>query len=135
MTKKTAKPFQPAHAALHTILVVDDDKAVCDLTASMLEIKGYRVFRAASGEDALKVFHQYANTIQLVVADIVMPRMSGPQLAQQLRNLRPNLPVLFMSGLIPYANSQEVLGRWFLRKPYTAQMLSEKVQQVMAEAA
>ncbi len=135
MSKRSPKQSQPAQSASHTILVVDDDDAVCDLTASMLEMKGYRVLRAADGEEAIKVFQQHAHSIQLLVVDVVMPHMSGPQLAQQLRNLRPSLPVLFMSGLVSHSNFQGVMGGWFLRKPYTPQMLAEKIQQVMAEAA
>jgi DNA-binding response OmpR family regulator len=114
---------------------VDDDKAVCDLTASMLEMKGYLVFRAANGEDAIKVFKHQVDSIQLLVTDIVMPSMSGPQLAQQLRMIRSCLPVLFMSGLVSYGNFSGVMGGWFLRKPYTPQMLAEKVKEVLAAAA
>lgn len=135
MSKKSPKQPQPSHSVSHTILVVDDDKAVCDLTASMLEMKGYRVFRAANGEDAIRLFQYHASSIELLVTDIVMSNMSGPQLALQLRTLHPNLPVLFMSGLVSHSNFQGVMGGWFLRKPYTPKMLAEKIQQVMAAAA
>lgn len=135
MPKRSSKQPHSPQSSGPTVLVVDDDKAVCDLTASMLEMKGYLVFRAANGEDAIKVFKHQVDSIQLLVTDIVMPNMSGPQLAQQLRKVRPCLPVLFMSGLVSYGNFHGVMGGWFLRKPYTPQMLAEKVKEVLAAAA
>lgn len=135
MSKRSSNQPKSSQPASSTILVVDDDKAVCDLTASMLEIKGYRVLRASNAEEAIKLFHDHGSSIQLLVADIVMPHTSGPLLAQELRSRRPNLPVLFMSGLVSYGNFQGVMGGWFLRKPYTPQMLAEKVKEVIAAAA
>ena len=110
------------------ILVVDDEKAVCDLTGSMLELHGYSVLRASNGEEALELFDTYADRITLLVIDIVMPRMSGPIVAQQL-------PVLFVSGLVSQGNFQGVMGGWFLRKPYTQKLLVAKIQQLMASSS
>ena len=110
------------------ILVVDDEKAVCDLTGSMLELHGYSVLRASNGEEALELFDTYADRITLLVIDIVMPRMSGPIVAQQL-------PVLFVSGLVSQGNFQGVMGGWFLRKPYTQKLLVTKIQQLMASSS
>jgi len=117
------------------ILVVDDEKAVCDLTGSMLELHGYSVLRTSDGGEALELFDAYADRITLLVIDIVMPRMSGPIVAQQLRAIRPQLPVLFVSGLVSQSNFQGVMGGWFLRKPYTQKLLVTKVQQLMASSS
>jgi two-component system, cell cycle sensor histidine kinase and response regulator CckA len=117
------------------ILVVDDERAVCDLTGSMLELHGYSVLRASSGEEALELFDTYSDRITLLVIDIVMPRMSGPIVAQQLRVIRPQLPVLFVSGLVSQGNFQGVMGGWFLRKPYTQKLLVTKIQQLMASSS
>jgi CheY-like chemotaxis protein len=118
-----------------TILVVDDEPAVCHVTGNMLEVHGYSVLYAQSGEQALRLVDQYQGPIHLLVTDIVMPQISGPQLAQQLRSRRPNLPVLFISGLVSYGNFQGVLGGWMLKKPYTPVMLASKVWEVLAASA
>ena len=116
------------------ILVVDDDKAVCDLTGTMLELNGYPALRASSGQEAVELFHSNVDRIELLVVDIVMPKMSGPIVAQELRNLRPHLPVLFISGLVSQSNFQGVMGGWFLPKPYTQKLLVTKVQQLMSDS-
>ncbi len=117
------------------ILVVDDEKAVCDLTGSMLELHGYSVLRASNGEEALELFDTHADRITLLVIDIVMPRMSGPIVAQRLRVIRPRLPILFVSGVVSQSNFQGVMGSWFLRKPYTQKLLVAKIQQLMANSS
>lgn len=117
------------------ILVVDDEKSVCDLTGSMLELQGYAVLRASSGDEALELYEQYADRIALLVIDIVMPCMSGPIVAQQLLAKRPQLPILFVSGVVSQGNFQGIMGGWFLRKPYTQKLLVSKVQQLMASTA
>jgi CheY-like chemotaxis protein len=112
--------------------VVDDEPAVCHVTGQMLEFYGYSVLYAESGEEALRVFDEHSDQISMLVADIVMPKMSGPQLAHVLRIQRPELPVLFVSGLVSYANFQGVMGGWMLKKPYTPSMLTSKVKEVLA---
>ena len=115
-----------------TILVVDDEPAVCHVTGTMLELHGFSVLYAHSGEQALRLMAEYGQPIHLLVADIVMPRISGPRLAQVLRSRQPDLPVLFVSGLVSYGNFQGVLGGWMLKKPYTPTMLVSKVWEVLA---
>ena len=115
-----------------TILVVDDEPAVCHVTGQMLEYHGYSVLYAENGEQALKLFDVHSDRISMLVADIVMPNMSGPQLAHLLRIQKPELPVLFVSGLVSYENFQGVMGGWMLKKPYTPSLLSSKVREVLA---
>jgi CheY-like chemotaxis protein len=118
-----------------TILVVDDDPAVCHLTSSMLEMQGFSVLCASNGQEAIELFKRHAGRIHLLVADIVMPNMTGPQLAQHLRTLSPDLPILFLSGVVSPGNFQGVMGGWMLRKPYSSKMLASKVKEVLAIAA
>ena len=118
-----------------TILVVDDEPAVCQVTGTMLEMHGFSVLYAQSGEQALRLVEQHQGPIHLLVTDIVMPQISGPHLAQQLRSHRPNLPVLFISGLVSYGNFQGILGGWMLKKPYSPVMLASKVWEVLAASA
>lgn len=114
-----------------TVLVVDDERVICSLSGWMLEKRGYRVLRAVDGEEAIRTFQAHAGAVHLLVADIVMPRMSGPVLAQQLRLMCPSLPVLFTSGIVSAKNFEGILGGWFLPKPYTPEMLAEKVDEVI----
>lgn len=118
-----------------TILVVDDEPAVCHVTGNMLELHGFTVLYAQSGEQALRLVEEYQGAIDLLVADIVMPKISGPRLAQELRSRQPHLPVLFISGLVSHGNFQGILGGWMLRKPYTPAMLATKVWEVLAASA
>jgi len=115
-----------------TILVVDDEPAVCHVTGHMLEQHGFSVLYAQSGDHALYLAQQHGQPIDLLLTDIVMPEISGPRLAQELRSLQPNLPVLFISGLVSYGNFQGVLGGWMLQKPYTPTVLVTKVWEVLA---
>lgn len=118
-----------------TILVVDDEPAVCHVTGQMLELHGYSVLYAENGEEALRLFAEHRDRVTMLVADIVMAKMSGPQLAHYLRTQQPGLPVLFLSGLVSYANFQGVMGGWMLKKPYTPSLLANKVREVLAATA
>lgn len=114
------------------VLVVDDDPAVCHVTGQMLELHGFQVLYAENGEQALALFDKYDDQVSILVADIVMPKMSGPQLAHLLRIQRPELPVLFVSGLVSYANFEGVMGGRMLKKPYSPSILASKVREVLA---
>lgn len=105
------------------ILLVDDDQAIRDVTQALLAPSGYLVIQAKSGPEAISTFEQHGRQFDLLVADIVMAGMSGPMLAQHLRSLCPQLPVLFISGIVTASNFQDVMGGLFLRKPYTAESL------------
>lgn len=126
-----SQPHLPGRSADPIILVVDDDKAVCNLTGSMLELKGYNVLCASNGEEAVNLFETFGPRIKLLVIDIVMPTMSGPIIAQRLREVRPDLPVLFVSGLIKPPHFQGLTEEWFLRKPYTQRLLINKIRELL----
>jgi two-component system cell cycle sensor histidine kinase/response regulator CckA len=111
-----------------TILVVDDDADLCHLIRLMLQQSGYTVLSALHGEAALLISREHRGPIDLLLADIAMIGMSGPQLAQCLRETRPALRFLFMSGLVTEKNFQGVLGAGFLSKPFTPAALVEKIE-------
>ena len=121
-----------------TVLLVEDEQAVRRATAEFLTLQGYSVLEAKDGLDALAVANSHRATIHLVVSDVVMPNMSGGQLAKELAQLRPDTKLLFVSG---YAGKTVLdhkvvdLETNFLQKPYTLKQLSLKIRATLGQAA
>lgn len=115
-----------------TILVVDDDAPVLDLTRLILASAGFDVLTAASAAEALRTFAAVNGAVDLLVSDLMMPVADGPTLASHLAELKPQLPVLFLSGLRrelpPAANGPAML----LQKPFTPQGLLGAVNSILA---
>jgi two-component system, cell cycle sensor histidine kinase and response regulator CckA len=114
-----------------TILVVDDDANLCHLTRLLLTQYGYTALHALSAEAALQVNARGTGQIDLLLADVAMAGMSGPQLAQEIRATRPNMSLLFMSGLVTEKNFQGVLGGHFIRKPFNPSELIDKIEAIL----
>jgi signal transduction histidine kinase len=116
-----------------TVLVVDDDDAVRATTADVLNGLGYTVQQAADGPSALEILCQ--NTvIDAVLTDVVMPGMSGPELARRVMSLRPGLPIIFISGYAePEGLAGGSLGR-LVRKPFRASELREEIEEAIDQA-
>jgi PAS domain S-box-containing protein len=118
-----------------TILLVEDEHAVRRATAEFLNLQGYTVLEARDGLDALTVAKSHGAIIDLMVTDVVMPNMSGGQLARELVNVRPEMKLLFVSG---YAGKtvldHKVFGLEtnFLQKPFTLKELSGKVREALS---
>jgi PAS domain S-box-containing protein len=114
-----------------TVLLVEDDRAVRTLAEQVLARQGYRVLSASNGEDALQIAAGHQGTIALLVADVVMPQMSGPVLANRLTAMRPEARVLFVSGYTDHAivaNGELTPNVAFLQKPFTRQALAQSVR-------
>jgi CheY-like chemotaxis protein len=94
-----AAPSIPPRAGGELILVVDDQENIRDLLATVLNDHGYRTLLAVDGDHALTVFKQQADSIAAVITDLHMPHTEGGSLADLLRKLRADIPILFMSGL------------------------------------
>ncbi len=120
-----------------TILVVEDDAEIRDLMRIVLQGEGYNLLLAADGAEGLEIGRRYAGKINLLLTDVVMPRMDGLNLAKELQRLRPELAVLFVSG---YAESKLVsdalqkVDTVFLPKPFGPQTLLEPVHKLLALA-
>jgi CheY-like chemotaxis protein len=121
-----------------TVLLVEDEQAVRRATAEFLTLQGYTVLEAKDGVDALSVANNHGSTIDLLVTDVVMPNMSGGQLAEELVHLRPHTKLLFVSG---YAGKTVIdhkvfdLETNFLQKPYTLKQFSLKIRGALSAAA
>jgi two-component system, cell cycle sensor histidine kinase and response regulator CckA len=117
-----------------TVLLVEDEDAVRLFSARALRNKGYKVLEARSGEAALEIVNESLNDIDLVISDVVMPRIDGPTLVKELRIRRPDLPVIFISGYAEDAFRKRVDAgeeAHFLMKPFTLKQLAAKVKEVL----
>jgi PAS domain S-box-containing protein len=121
-----------------TILLVEDDPQLRQLSSSVLAHCGYKVLAASSPEEGLEVCRANHQEIRLLVTDVVMPRMNGRQLAEQVLKISPQTRVLYISG---YTNNAIVHygvldpGLWFLPKPFTLSALIAKVREVLDASA
>jgi two-component system, cell cycle sensor histidine kinase and response regulator CckA len=115
-----------------TILLVDDDPELLALTRDCLVGDGYHVLDAPGGEEALKVAEKYSGPIHLLLTDLAMPRLNGWMLAKQLRPLRPETKLLFMSAYSSkLADPNEILGAPQLTKPFHLADLAHKVREAL----
>ncbi len=125
----------PASETAETILLVEDETAVRELTLKMLRQLGYTVLTAESADDAMRVSEAYAGKLSLLVTDVVMPGMSGRQLADALVLVRPGIKVLFLSG---YTENTVVhhgvldAGVDFLPKPFSRDVLGKKLREILS---
>ena len=123
-----------AQASGAIVLIVDDDEAVRTTTADVLEGLGYTVLQAGTSEAAMHLI-EGDGAIDILLTDVAMPGTSGPVLARQARALRPQLPVIFISG---YADPEGIAGEGRLgrlvRKPFRASVLRQQIEEALEEA-
>lgn len=127
----------PRSAQAATILIVEDEAAVLQLTRRALEAQGYRVLAADGPEETLTLLDRYRARVDLLLSDVMMPVMSGPDLARVVRSKRPDIGLLFMSGY-----SADLIARQdrmaseaeLLSKPFTIAELALKVQAALQRA-
>jgi len=118
-----------------TILVVEDEEEIRDMVREFLEHNGYTVLHASNGADALQMAERYKGAIHLVVTDVVMPRIGGHELAQELKQLRPRVKILFTSGYPEHTALGEPKtderNAVILQKPYPLKALAGQIRQLL----
>jgi len=117
-----------------TVLVVEDEAALRALVRGLLEANGYTVLEARNGEDALSVCEQHKGPIHLLLTDVVMPQMSGPELVEHLAPFHREMRVIYMSGYTDDAIVHHGVlgaGKTYLQKPFTPEALARKLREVL----
>ncbi|RMD90913.1 MAG: PAS domain S-box protein [Calditrichaeota bacterium] len=126
------------HKGHGTILVVEDEEAVLKVAVRILQSLGYQLITARNGEEALNVFNQKFHDIDLVIMDIVMPHLNGPETYRHMLKIKPDLPVLFVTGYDVFADLDELSSinnhhMSILQKPYSAEILSRKISELIKQ--
>jgi two-component system cell cycle sensor histidine kinase/response regulator CckA len=132
--RAAAKEDLTRHRGTETVLLVEDEDMVRKLTIELLEESGYVVLEANGGERAMELFTAHPERIDLLITDVVMPRMSGKEVAEQLRNVHPETKVLFMSGYTDEAIVHHGIVDShiaFIQKPFSENALTRKVREVL----
>lgn len=116
-----------------TVLLVDDEPMIIDIAKQMLEVKGYDVIVATSGEDCIRQYKTHQNRVDLVLLDLIMPEMSGGETYEQLKAIDPGVKVLVSSGFGTCGDTDELIQKGclgFIQKPFTLKSLTEKLQEI-----
>jgi CheY-like chemotaxis protein len=127
----------PALSTPATVLIADDQDCVRGLAADLLGLYGYNVLTAGNGEEALSTLQQHGGKVDLVVTDVMMPVMNGPEFVARLRPLYPNIKVLFMSGYSDCDITDQIAqfpGAQLVAKPFALDTLVQKVREVLGVA-
>jgi CheY-like chemotaxis protein len=116
------------------ILLVEDDEALRESISTYLTLHGYEVLEASNGTQALHIANQHAGSIQVLITDMILPKMSGAEVAQEVANVSPQAVTLYMSGytdreLIDYDPASSTVG--FLQKPFALQALLQKLREMI----
>jgi PAS domain S-box-containing protein len=136
VTPVAPERLRPLALGHETILLIEDEKSLRDLLCETLASGGYTVLVARGGEEALRLSGDYGGAIQLVVTDVIMPGLTGRQAAEAVRQARPEVRVLFISGYVGDALERQRVFEpeaRFLGKPFTPEALLRKVREVLDE--
>jgi PAS domain S-box-containing protein len=131
---KATKAAETIVMGTETILLVDDENMVLEVSRALLESIGYRVYTAGSGEEAINVYMEKENEINMVLLDMIMPGISGGETFRHLKEINPDIKVVLSSGYSINDQAQEILDRGcrgFLQKPFSIETLSIKIREIL----
>lgn len=134
--KKEVKVRMAENRGNETILIAEDERSVLKVAVRILQGLGYTVLTARDGEEAMQVFEDNYKNLDLVIMDVVMPKEGGPETFEKMQLIKPDLPVLFVTG---YDFNAKVADMYHLKqnqirvlqKPYTTEILSQKVRELL----
>lgn len=140
VSTSSVPPITPdsSRAAKPVILLVEDELVVREVTRQVLEHGGYQVLESEGPREALRLAVEHRGNIRLLLSDVAMPEMNGPDLARHIRNLQPDLTTVFMSGYAQAAmlrGTMEELQATYLQKPFTVELLLSCVSAALKSAA
>jgi DNA-binding NtrC family response regulator len=129
---QSSESIQP-HATPPTILLVEDEAFLREITQTILENAGFSVLPASDACDAIKIYEQSSRPIDLLMTDMVLPGQTGEQLGQDLRRRSPRVKVLVTSGYgdAQYGTEDPATQTYFLAKPYSGHHLIEKIEKIL----
>ena len=135
--KRVRKPVKSADRVIRgggTVLLVDDEEVILEVSQDLLKAMGYRVLLAKDGKEALEIFKKNQDVIDIVVLDMVMPNMGGGEAYDSMREIKPDIKVLLSSGFSVDGEATEILERGcdgFIQKPFTMKELSAKIREIL----
>jgi len=129
-------PFPPKTKSSGTVLLVDDEEVIREVGEKILRVLGYEVLVAKGGLEAIELFKQYHDSIDLVLLDIIMPEMGGGQVYDRLKEISPEVKVLLLSGYSIEGEASKMMARGcngFLQKPFDLTQLSQSIQEILKQ--
>ncbi len=130
------KPREEFVRGQETVLLVDDEDMIIDVAQRMLDKLGYKVFTARDGKEAIEVFRKHKEEIDAIVLDMIMPKMSGGEAFDRIKEIKPEIKVLLSSGYSINGQASEILSRGcngFIQKPFNLQNLSKSLRTILEE--
>ncbi len=127
-------PPPPPSSGTETLLIVENEAAIRTLLQMALRKSGYTVLAAESGREALDVVRDHVGSIDLLITDVMMPDMDGPELVRQLTTIRPETRTLFMSGYMDDALGEHGIlpaNINFIQKPFSPRVIAQKVRDIL----
>ncbi len=132
----TPENTQSVTGGTKTVLLVDDEEMILDIGSAMLQKLGYRVLTASSGREAIELYRQRREDIDLVILDMIMPDIGGGDVYDELRRIDLHVRVVLSSGYSLNGDAEEILSRGcraFIQKPFNLSTLSEKIGEILAD--
>jgi len=132
--QQAVKPSAPISKAIGTVLLVDDEEVVLDVSEKVLKVLGYKVLVARGGAEAIEIFKKHRDSIDLVLLDIIMPQMGGGEVYDRLREISPEVKVLLSSGYSIDGEASKIMARGcngFIQKPFDIMQLSQNIRAIL----
>lgn len=132
--QKASEPYEQVIKGDKTVLLVDDEEIVIDVAVQLLKKLGYNVIEAGSGKEAIRLFGEWCDKIDMVILDIIMPDIGGGEVYDRIKEIDPQVKVLLSSGYSIDGQATDILERGcnsFIQKPFNMAVLSNKIREVL----